>query len=89
MKAILELRNAETDTSSADCLSRMINLINSPWVTQETLFDLKEQINKFVQNIKVFSQLQGEITSMLTILKTANIIDCRSRFLLYMVDHYL
>lgn len=74
MKAILDLRNAETDTSSADCLSRMmINLINSPWVTQEILFDLKEQINKFVQNIKVFSQLQGEITAMLTVLKTANI----------------
>jgi hypothetical protein len=24
MKAILELRNADTDTSSADCLSRMM-----------------------------------------------------------------
>ena len=74
MKAILDLRNAETDTSSADCLSRMmINLINSDWVNQETLFDLREQINKFTKNIEVFSQLQGEITSMLTILKTADI----------------
>lgn len=74
MKAILDLRNAETDTSSADCLSRMmINLLNSEWINQEILFDLKEQIDKFTKNIEVFSQLQGEITSMLTILKSANI----------------
>ena len=74
MKAILELRNADTDTSSADCLSRMmINLINTEWISQEILFDLKEQINKFVQNIRVFSQLQGEITTNLSILKSSTI----------------